>query len=124
MYISIISRGRPNWSCCSNRRITLTIYRRRLSLEIYRIVQEAVGNSLKHAQATLVKIILVREDNKVKLTVSDNGRGFGATDREDGNWSTIIKERVENLRGTLTLNSAPGKGTELIVEIDLENLEK
>lgn len=37
---------------------------------------------------------------------------------------TIIKERVENLRGTLTLNSAPGKGTELIVEIDLENLEK
>ena len=37
---------------------------------------------------------------------------------------TIIKERVENLRGTLTLNSAPEKGTELIVEIDLENLEK
>ena len=61
----------------------------KVSLEIYRIVQEAVGNSLKHAQATLVKIILVREDNKVKLTVSDNGeedlsnrpgrRGIGLT---------------------------------------------
>ena len=39
MYISIISRGRPNWSCCSNRRITLTIYRRRCrwrSIELYR----------------------------------------------------------------------------------------
>ena len=95
-----------------------------LSLEIYRIVQEAVGNSLKHAQATLVKIILVREDNKVKLTVSDNGRGFEQQTGKTGIGLTIIKERVENLRGTLTLNSAPEKGTELIVEIDLENLEK
>lgn len=96
----------------------------KVSLEIYRIVQEAVGNSLKHAQATLVKIILVREDNKVKLTVSDNGRGFEQQTGKTGIGLTIIKERVENLRGTLTLNSAPGKGTELIVEIDLENLEK
>lgn len=96
----------------------------KVSLEIYRIVQEAVGNSLKHAQATLVKIILVREDNKVKLTVSDNGRGFEQQAGKTGIGLTIIKERVENLRGTLTLNSAPGKGTELIVEIDLENLEK
>lgn len=96
----------------------------KVSLEIYRIVQEAVGNSLKHAQATLVKIILVREDNKVKLTVSDNGRGFEQQTGKTGIGLTIIKERVENLRGTLTLNSAPEKGTELIVEIDLENLEK
>lgn len=95
----------------------------KVSLEIYRIVQEAVGNSLKHAQATLVKIILVREDNKVKLTVSDNGRGFEQQTGKTGIGLTIIKERVENLRGTLTLNSAPEKGTELIVEIDLENLE-
>lgn len=79
---------------------------------------------MKHAQATLVKIILVREDNKVKLTVSDNGRGFEQQTGKTGIGLTIIKERVENLRGTLTLNSAPGKGTELIVEIDLENLEK
>ena len=60
----------------------------------------------------------------VKLTVSDNGRGFEQQTGKTGIGLTIIKERVENLRGTLTLNSAPEKGTELIVEIDLENLEK
>lgn len=95
----------------------------KVSLEIYRIVQEAVGNSLKHAQATLVKIILVREDNKVKLTVSDNGRGFEQQTGKTGIGLTIIKS-VWKTWGTLTLNSAPEKGTELIVEIDLENLEK
>ena len=37
---------------------------------------------------------------------------------------TIIKERVENLKGVLTLSSVPGKGTDVIVEIDLDGLEK
>ena len=105
----------------------------KVSLEIYRIVQEAVGNSLKHAQATLVKIILLlksssiirnRQFHLVIFPHQDNGRGFEQQAGKTGIGLTIIKERVENLRGTLTLNSAPGKGTELIVEIDLENLEK
>ena len=46
-------------------------------------------------KATLVKIILVREDNKVKLTVSDNGRGFEQQTGKTGIGLTIIKERVE-----------------------------
>ena len=75
----------------------------KVSLEIYRIVQEAVGNSLKHAQATLVKIILVREDNKVKLTVSDNGRGFEQQAGEDGNWSYYHKRACGKPEGNSEL---------------------
>lgn len=95
----------------------------KVSLEIYRIVQEAVGNSLKHAQATLVKIILVREDNKVKLTVSDNGRGFEQQTGKDGNWSYYHKRACGKPEGNSDFELCSGKGTELIVEIDLENLE-
>lgn len=96
----------------------------KVALEIYRIVQEATGNALKHAQATHIKIILVREGNRIKLTIADNGKGFEQQTRKSGIGLVIIKERVENLKGVLTLSSVPGKGTDVIVEIDLDGLEK
>lgn len=96
----------------------------KVALEIYRIVQEATGNALKHAQATHIKIILVREGNRIKLTIADNGKGFEQQTGKSGIGLVIIKERVENLKGVLTLSSVPGKGTDVIVEIDLDGLEK
>lgn len=96
----------------------------KVALEIYRIVQEATGNALKHAQATYIKIILVREGNRIKLTIADNGKGFEQQTGKSGIGLVIIKERVENLKGVLTLSSVPGKGTDVIVEIDLDGLEK
>lgn len=96
----------------------------KVALEIYRIVQEATGNALKHAQATHIKIILVREGNRIKLTIADNGKGFELQTGKSGIGLVIIKERVENLKGVLTLSSVPGKGTDVIVEIDLDGLER
>lgn len=96
----------------------------KVALEIYRIVQEATGNALKHAQATHIKIILVREGNRIKLTIADNGKGFEQQTGKSGIGLVIIKERVENLKGVLTLSSVPGKGTDVIVEIDLDGLER
>ena len=96
----------------------------KVALEIYRIVQEATGNALKHAQATHIKLILVREGNRIKLTIADNGKGFEQQTGKSGIGLVIIKERVENLKGVLTLSSVPGKGTDVIVEIDLDGLEK
>lgn len=96
----------------------------KVALEIYRIVQEATGNALKHAQATHIKIILVRKGNRIKLTIADNGKGFELQTGKSGIGLVIIKERVENLKGVLTLSSVPGKGTDVIVEIDLDGLEK
>ncbi|HJH47873.1 sensor histidine kinase [Bacteroides fragilis] len=96
----------------------------KVALEIYRIVQEATGNALKHAQATHIKIILVREGNRIKLTIADNGKGFELQTGKSGIGLVIIKERVENLKGVLTLSSVLGKGTDVIVEIDLDGLER
>lgn len=96
----------------------------KVALEIYRIVQEATGNALKHAQATHIKIILVREGNRIKLTIADNGKGFEQQTGKSGIGLAIIKERVENLKGVLTLSSVPGKGTDVIVEIDLDGLDR
>ena len=60
----------------------------------------------------------------IKLTIADNGKGFELQTGKSGIGLVIIKERVENLKGVLTLSSVPGKGTDVIVEIDLDGLEK
>ena len=89
---------------------------------IYRIVQEALTNVAKHAQATTSRVFLQRLTNTVLVTIEDDGIGF-RTDAvsEPGAARGIglvgIRERVAQLRGELRLESAPGKGTRLTVEI-------
>lgn len=111
-----------------NKTVTTMIYRFTIISDevddFVREIQEATGNALKHAQATHIKIILVREGNRIKLTIADNGKGFELQTGKSGIGLVIIKERVENLKGVLTLSSVPGKGTDVIVEIDLDGLEK
>ncbi len=90
---------------------------------MFRIVQEAVTNIVRHAQAHHAELTLSREPSKLVLTVHDDGKGFdvAATEREmNGNhhWGLFgLRERVELLGGTLDLQSEPGQGTTLRVEI-------
>ena len=89
---------------------------------IYRIVQEALTNVAKHAQATTCRVYLQRLTNTLLVTIEDDGVGFepeaprppGAT---RGIGLVGIRERVTQLRGELRLESAPGKGTRLTVEV-------
>jgi signal transduction histidine kinase len=86
---------------------------------IYRIVQEALTNVAKHAKATLVFVYLRRHDDRSTVTVSieDNGLGFETAHARHGLGLIGIRERVSHLRGTVTFDSAPGKGTRLTVEL-------
>ncbi|WP_455585312.1 ATP-binding protein [Bacteroides sp.] len=88
-----------------------------IGLEIYRIIQEVTGNALKHAEANRIDITLLQKEGKIKITVSDNGKGFDKERRSTGIGMNIIQERVRNLKGQLMINTAPGKGTEVIVEL-------
>jgi len=87
---------------------------------LYRIVQEALTNVVKHAEATKVSILLVRRESSATAVIEDNGRGFvpatAATERFglDG-----MRERAELHDGRLTVESAQGTGTTLVVEIPL-----
>lgn len=87
---------------------------------IYRIIQEALTNVVKHAESRRVSILLVRRDNLVTTVIEDDGTGFdpGAVSPErlglDG-----MRERVELHDGRLTIETAPGSGTTLRVEVPL-----
>jgi len=89
---------------------------------IYRIVQEALTNVAKHAQASTCRVFLQRLTNTVLVTIEDDGVGFRPEDisvpgASRGIGLVGVRERVAQLRGELRLESGPGKGTRLTVEV-------
>lgn len=91
------------------------------SVALFRIVQESMTNIAKHAHASEVLIQLGEGDNSIYLEISDNGVGFDVnTDRRSDSYGLIgMKERTFLLNGTFSLNSIPGKGTTVRVDVPL-----
>ena len=78
----------------------------------YRIAQEALSNAGKHAAASRVRVRLRCSEDAAALTISDDGIGFVPAEIPPGNLGTIImRERAEGIGATLTVDSAPGRGT-------------
>jgi signal transduction histidine kinase len=87
---------------------------------LYRIVQEALTNIVKHAEATRVSILLVRRVGSATVVIEDDGRGFDpAALREEGMGIMGMRERVELHEGRLTVESTPGSGAALVAEVPL-----
>jgi signal transduction histidine kinase len=85
---------------------------------IYRIVQEALTNVIKHAHASSVSIIVMASGSTVRLVIEDDGRGFEPQAVRDGALGLVgIRERVLLLDGRFELHSEPGSGTTLMVEL-------
>jgi len=84
---------------------------------LYRIVQEALGNIVKHSGAREAQVHLTRDPDCIRLSIVDSGSGFipGQARRRDGLGLVSIKERVQIVSGKLTVQSAPGKGTKIEV---------
>jgi signal transduction histidine kinase len=85
-------------------------------LTLYRIVQEALGNALKHAEATQISVQLRQQQQLVQLYIEDNGKGFNYQDiqsKHDGLGMDSIKARAKALDAELTINSRDGQGTSL-----------
>jgi signal transduction histidine kinase/streptogramin lyase len=93
---------------------------RRLPLEVeqalYRITQEALANVARHSHARRVDLALVYNGDSVQLSVSDDGCGFDINTKH-GMGLRSIRERVGSIRGTVQIQSAPGHGTRLLVQV-------
>ncbi len=87
---------------------------------LYRIVQEALTNIVKHADASRVSILLVRRTGTATVVIEDDGQGFDPAELRDGGLGIIgMRERVELHEGRLTLESTPGAGATLVAEVPL-----
>ncbi|HUI90092.1 MAG TPA: two-component regulator propeller domain-containing protein [Anaerolineales bacterium] len=89
--------------------------------ELYNIASEALNNALKHARANNVQIRLRFDNDQTTLEISDDGIGFEyAIERLGGGFGISgMKERAQKLRGTLEIQTAPGKGTRVIARVPL-----
>lgn len=96
-----------------------------LQTALLRIAQGALANVIQHADATTATIALTTDTTSLRFAISDNGRGFDAAapvssrphGRTDSFGLQATKERVDQLGGKLTVESTPGKGTVLMVDL-------
>ena len=87
-------------------------------LQMLRIAQEALNNVRKHAAATKVWLSLRQTDKAVELTIRDNGQGLiSSQDRKERHGLRIMRERIEDLGGTLSITGTPGEGTEVTARL-------
>jgi len=96
-----------------------------IEITAFRVIQEAVTNVMRHAEASTVEVRIAREDDALALSVADDGRGFdveATLERAAGGRHLGllgIRERVESLGGTVDLRSSPAAGTRMRVRVPL-----
>ncbi len=94
-----------------------------IGLPLYRVLQEALHNAIKHSGVKRVEVRLTEHSNQVHLTVSDSGKGFDveSTMRGKGLGLTSMRERVRLVSGTITIESKPMGGTTIEVRMPIES---
>jgi signal transduction histidine kinase len=91
---------------------------RQTEQELYRIAQEALNNVLKHAHASRVCVTLTMSPGLAALEIVDDGAGFDASRTNNGGQGLAgMRERANRLGGTLSVESSPGAGTRIRVEV-------
>ena len=103
--------------------VTITGHERRLEpyLEVmlFRAIQELLGNAARHSQATLVKVVVDMGEDRIRVSVDDNGKGFDPDSLQQSNslGLKLIRERTEMLGGTFEIDSAVGKGARILFAV-------
>ncbi len=87
------------------------------AINIFRIVQEALTNSMKHSKANLVKVRMTVAKGRFKIVIEDNGKGFVANGKSQGLGLATMRERAKLLAGDLTVRSIVDEGTCIILDI-------
>lgn len=93
-------------------------------INIYRIIQELVGNSLRHANATKILVQCTYQNELLLIDVEDNGKGFDKHTNIRNLGLNNIETRVKSLNGRLTIDTEPNKGTTVSIEAQINNSNK
>jgi signal transduction histidine kinase len=86
---------------------------------VYRVIQEALTNGVRHANAHSIRVDVTAHDDELDISVSDDGIGFDPARRRDGLGLRGMEERVKELGGVMIVTSAAGRGTTLAMHIPL-----
>lgn len=89
-----------------------------IGINLYRTIQEAVNNAMKHANAQNISVHVATEGAKIRISIRDDGKGFDAA-TAPGNGLANMQKRLEDVKGSFSLHSTPGKGTQIIILIEV-----
>ena len=92
-------------------------------MNCYRIIQEAVNNSLKYAKASLISVSISEENNAIIIAISDNGSGFDINTVEQGNGLSNMKKRARDIAAELTIDSKVNEGTTITLSLSAKKDE-
>jgi signal transduction histidine kinase len=99
------------------------IFDKESEINLFRLIQEALNNIIKHSQAKEADVKITKDDKMIHVTISDDGKGMVTTTSErkmyDGFGLIVMSERVKMLKGSLNCVSTPGTGTMLLIDIPL-----
>lgn len=93
-------------------------------MNLYRVIQESVNNSLKYAEATKIRAEVRDEGDMIVFRIADNGHGFDEKTVRKGNGLTNMRKRLKEVGGMLEIESTPGKGTAIIVSINKNKINQ
>jgi signal transduction histidine kinase len=99
------------------------VFSKEQELNIYRFVQESLGNVIKHSKATEVFISVKKDEKSIKIEIEDNGVGFDLSSKLQYSKSLGIrtmKERINMLKGVLNIKSIQGKFTKIQVILNIQ----
>jgi signal transduction histidine kinase len=80
-------------------------------IQLYRVLQEAIQNAIKYAEASEIQVSILQEKGRLTLQITDNGKGFDESKITPGNGLFNMRKRAQELGGKLTINSEVGSGT-------------
>jgi len=92
-----------------------------VTTNVYRIIQEALNNMVKYAEATEAEVAIFESNENIIVEIADNGKGFEVDWNSETRGLKNMKERVNILKGTFDIKSQPGKGTVIFCEIPILN---
>lgn len=100
-------------------------YDQGFEIKTYNIIQEFVNNILKHSKATKAELILFEEDQRLVMSISDNGQGFNKNQirEKDGLGINQIDARIKMMKGKFNIESSKGNGTRIDVELPIRERE-
>ena len=115
------------WESRNDAVVNLTIRNDRpLPLEteqaIYRVIQESLANISRHSRAERVEVSLVYNIESLQAMIADDGCGFDMNQKAKGLGFRSMRERIGSIRGTIQVQSAPGRGTRVIVQVPIKIL--
>lgn len=113
------------WENRNDAIVNLTIQDERdLPLEmeqaVYRVIQEALANISRHSRAARVEVSLAYKPDLLQVNMADDGCGFDLNQKAKGLGFRSMRERISSIRGNFQIQSAPGQGTRIIIQIPLK----